>query len=102
MRAANDKSQGGTPDHDAPISSQEIQQLVRRHRWLVAGTLISSKTIRVEPALNITYDQLNFVLEKMEIETRKIAQRFQKDLKILQNLLLQKDFLVHQNLSMYK
>jgi putrescine aminotransferase len=33
---------------------------------LVAGTLISSKTIRIEPALNISYDQLHVVLEKLE------------------------------------
>lgn len=33
---------------------------------LVAGTLISSKTIRIEPALNISYDHLELVLEKME------------------------------------
>lgn len=33
---------------------------------LVAGTLISSKTIRIEPALNIPYEQLNIVLEKLE------------------------------------
>jgi putrescine aminotransferase len=33
---------------------------------LVAGTLISSKTIRIEPALNISYDQLHVVIDKIE------------------------------------
>jgi len=33
---------------------------------LVAGTLISSKTIRIEPALNISYEYLNIVLERLE------------------------------------
>lgn len=37
-----------------------------RRGVLVAGTLISSKTIRIEPALNISYDYLNTVLEKLE------------------------------------
>ncbi len=41
---------------------------------LVAGTLISSKTIRIEPALNISYDQLKIVLEKLEEVLEKISQ----------------------------
>lgn len=41
---------------------------------LVAGTLISSRTIRIEPALNISYDQLNLVLEKLETVFIEISQ----------------------------
>ncbi len=40
---------------------------------LVAGTLISSKTIRIEPALNISYDLLHVVLDKLEEVLREIA-----------------------------
>ncbi len=40
---------------------------------LVAGTLISSKTIRIEPALNISYEHLNVVLEKLEETLEKIS-----------------------------
>jgi len=40
---------------------------------LVAGTLISSRTIRIEPALNITYDQLYVVLEKLEDVLKEVA-----------------------------
>jgi len=42
---------------------------------LVAGTLISSRTIRIEPALNISYDHLYVVLEKLEEVLVEIADR---------------------------
>jgi len=42
---------------------------------LVAGTLISSRTIRIEPALNISYDQLYIVLEKLEEVMTEIAEQ---------------------------
>lgn len=42
---------------------------------LVAGTLISSQTIRIEPALNISYDHLHIVLEKLEKVLMEISEK---------------------------
>ncbi|MBI2079832.1 aminotransferase class III-fold pyridoxal phosphate-dependent enzyme [Candidatus Micrarchaeota archaeon] len=42
---------------------------------LVAGTMLSSKTIRIEPALNISYKYLDLFVEKLE-ETLKHIEKY--------------------------
>jgi putrescine aminotransferase len=42
---------------------------------LVAGTLLSAQTLRIEPALNITRRQMNELLEKLDDTLRSLTQR---------------------------
>ncbi len=53
-----------------------------RRGVLVAGTLISSKTIRIEPALTISYKQIDIVLEKLEDTLIEASKKFDKKEKI--------------------
>jgi len=43
-----------------------------RHNILVAGTLANSETIRIEPSLTITNDEIMYVLESFENTIRRI------------------------------
>jgi putrescine aminotransferase len=40
---------------------------------LVAGTLISAQTIRIEPPLVITYEQLDCVLDRLADTLKEVA-----------------------------
>src|SRR3989338_975205 len=53
-----------------------------RRGVLVAGTLISSKTVRIEPALTITYKQIDIVLEKLEETLAENSKKFDKKEKL--------------------
>ncbi len=41
---------------------------------LVAGTLISSQTVRIEPPLVITYEQIDTVLDRLEDALKYVSQ----------------------------
>jgi putrescine aminotransferase len=46
---------------------------------LVAGTLLSARTIRIEPALNISYELLDQMLEKLGETLKEIDKQLDKD-----------------------
>ena len=48
---------------------------------LVAGTLLSARTIRIEPALNISYELLDQMLEKLADALRQIERQLEKETK---------------------
>jgi putrescine aminotransferase len=47
-----------------------------RRQVLTAGTLVAAKTIRIEPALNVPYEILDEVMNRLE-ETLKDVQKSQ-------------------------
>jgi putrescine aminotransferase len=51
--------------HDAETGYKVAAGLFKRG-VLVAGTLTSAHTVRIEPPLEITYEQLDAVLERLE------------------------------------
>jgi putrescine aminotransferase len=48
---------------------------------LVAGTLLSARTIRIEPALNISYELLDEMLDKMADTLKQIDKQLDKEAK---------------------
>jgi putrescine aminotransferase len=46
---------------------------------LVAGTLLSARTIRIEPALNISYELLDQMLEKLSDTLKEIDKQLEKE-----------------------
>ena len=48
---------------------------------LVAGTLLSARTIRIEPALNISYDLLDQMLERLSDTLKEIDKQLDKEAK---------------------
>jgi len=48
---------------------------------LVAGTLLSARTIRIEPALNISYELLDQMLEKLADALKQIERQLEKETK---------------------
>lgn len=46
---------------------------------LVAGTLLSARTIRIEPALNISYDLLDQMLEKLAETLKQVDKQVEKE-----------------------
>jgi putrescine aminotransferase len=57
--------------HNAEIGYRVAAGLFKRG-VLVAGTLTSAQTIRIEPPLVITYKQLDTVLDRLEDTLRTI------------------------------
>ena len=51
--------------HDAQVGYQVSSGLFKRG-VLVSGTLTSAKTIRIEPPLIISYEQLDTLLDRLE------------------------------------
>jgi len=50
-----------------------------RRRVLVAGTLISSRTIRIEPALNIPKNLIDEVLDRLEDCLKEISRHTKRN-----------------------
>jgi putrescine aminotransferase len=48
---------------------------------LVAGTLLSARTIRIEPALNISYELLDQMLDKLADALKQIEKQLDKETK---------------------
>ena len=48
---------------------------------LVAGTLLSARTIRIEPALNISYTLLDEMLEKLADVLKQISKQLEKEVR---------------------
>jgi len=48
---------------------------------LVAGTLLSARTIRIEPALNISYELLDTMLDKLADTLKQIEKQVEKEAK---------------------
>ena len=48
---------------------------------LVAGTLLSARTIRIEPALNISYELLDQMLDKLSDTLKQIDKELDKEAK---------------------
>jgi putrescine aminotransferase len=48
---------------------------------LVAGTLLSARTIRIEPALNISYELLDQMLDKLSDTLKQIDKQLEKEAK---------------------
>ena len=48
---------------------------------LVAGTLLSARTIRIEPALNISYELLDQMLEKLGETLKEVDTQLDKEAK---------------------
>jgi acetylornithine/succinyldiaminopimelate/putrescine aminotransferase len=46
---------------------------------LVAGTLLSARTIRIEPALNISYDLLDQMLDKLADALKQVERQVEKE-----------------------
>jgi len=46
---------------------------------LVAGTLLSARTIRIEPALNISKDLLEKVLDRLDDTLKHVRKRVEKE-----------------------
>ncbi len=59
-----------TPEYGYQIASGLFKRGV-----LVAGTLISSQTIRIEPPLVISMDEIDEVLQRLEDAVKELAQR---------------------------
>lgn len=57
---------------DDPHLGYQVAAGLFRRGVLVAGTLISARTIRIEPPLVITYEQINAVMERLEDTFRQI------------------------------
>ncbi len=49
-----------------------------RRSVLVAGTLISSRTIRIEPSLTIRYKQIDTVLERLDATLQEASKKYEK------------------------
>jgi len=45
----------------------------------VAGTLLSARTIRIEPALNIGYDLLDEMLDKLSETLKQLDKQLEKE-----------------------
>jgi putrescine aminotransferase len=58
--------------HDSQAGYQVASGLFKRG-VLVSGTLTNAKTIRIEPPLIITYDQIDAVLERLADTVSEIA-----------------------------
>src|SRR2546427_4484934 len=48
---------------------------------LVAGTLLSARTIRIEPALNISYELLDQMLDKLSDTLKQLDKQLEKESK---------------------
>src|ERR1051325_2270937 len=48
---------------------------------LVAGTLLSARTIRIEPALNISYELLDRMLERLKDTLEQVEKQLDKESK---------------------
>jgi putrescine aminotransferase len=48
---------------------------------LVAGTLLSARTVRIEPALNISYELLDEMLDKLNDTLKNIEKQLDKESK---------------------
>jgi len=48
---------------------------------LVAGTLLSARTIRIEPALNISYELLDQMLDKLADALKQVEKQVEKEAK---------------------
>ena len=59
--------------HDPEVGYKVAAGLFKRG-VLVAGTLTSAQTIRIEPPLIITYEQIEAVLDRLEATLKEIAQ----------------------------
>jgi putrescine aminotransferase len=53
----------------------EVAKGLFANRVLVAGTMMNAKTIRIEPPLTISYEQIDRVLQILENVLREVAQR---------------------------
>lgn len=58
--------------HD-PETGYKIASGLFKRGVLVAGTLTSAQTVRIEPPLVITYDQINTVLDRLEDTLREVS-----------------------------
>lgn len=58
--------------HD-PETGYKIAAGLFKRGVLVAGTLTSAQTVRIEPPLVITYDQINTVLDRLEDTLREVS-----------------------------
>ena len=54
----------------------EVAKALFASKILTAGTLTNAKTIRIEPPLNITYEQLDRVLEVLEKVLPEVASQY--------------------------
>ncbi len=52
-----------------------------RRGVLVAGTLLNARTLRIEPALNISYELLDQMLDRLTDTLKEIDRQFDKDAK---------------------
>lgn len=57
----------------------EVAAGLFRRRVLVAGTLISARTIRVEPALNISKHLIDEVLDRLEDCLKEVSRNYRKN-----------------------
>ncbi len=56
-----------------PETGYKIAAGLFKRGVLVAGTLTSAQTVRIEPPLVITYDQINTVLDRLEDTLREVS-----------------------------
>jgi putrescine aminotransferase len=56
-------------------SGFEVARGLFTNKVLVAGTMMNARAIRIEPPLNITYEQIDRVLEILEKVLKKVEQK---------------------------